>query len=147
MVQVKIRTARSEDAAGLRACIQAAYAPARQRGVLLPPVDEGVEEDIATNLVWVAEYDGAVAGGLIVAPVDDALHVMNLVVHPNAQGQGVARKLLSLAETHALTHGLSELRLATHRDMPENIALYQHLGWEENSREGVKVVMIKSVGG
>ncbi len=37
------------------------------------------------------------------------------------------------------------LRLSTHVDMPENVRLYIHLGWEETGRTGNKVQMKKNI--
>lgn len=145
MDKAMIRLARTQDAVALTECIQAAYAPVATRGVSLPSVDEGVAEDIAANLVWVAEIDGRVIAGLIAQQVSDALHILNLVVHPDGQGQGLAKSLMALAQSFAATRGLQEMRLATHRDMPENVALYRHLGWLVEDQDGVKIIMSKQL--
>jgi len=66
-------------------------------------------------------------------------------VHPDFAGQGLGRVLMDKAEAEARALGLAELRLATHVGLPENVALYAHLGWQENGREGNKVLMRKTL--
>ncbi len=50
---------------------------------------------------------------------------------------------MELAEAETLEQGFHELRLNTHVDMPENVQLYTHLGWEETGQRGNKVSMRK----
>ena len=145
MSKAMIRVAVPGDAVALIECIRAAYAQAAARGVDLPPVADGIVDDISTHLVWVAELHGKVVAGLIAGHVGQALHIMNLAVHPDGQGRGIAKALLDLAETVAAVQGVKELRLATHQDMPENVALYCHLGWEVEDVDGIKVLMTKPV--
>ena len=47
----RIRRAEQTDVAEMAACFAAAYAPARAEGVSLPPVSEGLDEDIRDHLV------------------------------------------------------------------------------------------------
>lgn len=142
-----IRRASPTDAPGIIACITAAYAPVQDRGVSLPPVAEGVPEDIRAGLVWVSEDAGQIRGILVAGQNGEAFHVMNLAVQPDAGGRGVGRALLDHAEHVAKELGCRLMRLATHRDMPENVALYTHLGWQVDGQDGVKVLMAKPVSG
>ena len=138
-----IRPAEEEDAATLIRCIDAAYAVYKDRVADLPAVAEGVLDDITANRVWVAELDGVVVGGLVLIQKDVFAILANVAVDPRYAGRGLGRDLIEHAEAMCREAGLSELRLATHVGMPENIRLYCHLGWRESGRSGNKVHMTK----
>lgn len=144
---MEIRRATIGDATAISTCIEAAYAGYRQAGIALPPVSDGVAEDIRDNQVWIAEVRGAVAGVLMAVAGDVAWHLANIAVDPEYSGQGVGRRLLALLEHAALAADARELVLTTHVEMPQNVALYQHLGWSETGREGNKVFMRKALKG
>ena len=69
--------------------------------------------------------------------------IFNLAVSPEAQGKGIARQLLAVAEAKAVEAGLSVLRLRTHRLMRATREMYTHLGWVEVEVSGNTVVMQK----
>lgn len=138
-----IRRAAEHDAVPLKTCIDAAYAPYRKRIRDLPPVSEGVADDIRSNLVWVAELDNSIVGGLILVLNDKHAILANIAVDPAFKGMGIGRGLINQAETHCRKLKKAELRLSTHIDMPENVRLYEHLGWKQIERSGNKVRMTK----
>ena len=140
-----IRRAEHRDADALTNCIDAAYAPYAARIVDLPPVSADCAEEIAKYQVWVAEIENNVVGGLVMIPEDGFMRLANIAVHPDHMGAGLGRALIMLAETESLDQGYRELRLVTHVDMPENIRLYVHLGWEQDHRRGNKVSMKKMI--
>ncbi|MFD3188956.1 GNAT family N-acetyltransferase [Sedimentitalea sp. HM32M-2] len=135
-----IRRARVSDAADLARCIEAAYAAARDSGVSLPPVAQGVEEDIRQHLVWVA-VDGPICGGIVLSVTGEAAHMINIAVEPRCAGCGVGRRLIETALAEARQRNAVRIDLATHVDMPENVSLYRHLGWRETGRTDRKVTM------
>jgi len=139
---MRIRRADLIDAKGLAACIDAAYAPARARGIDLPPVSEGVDQDIRDHLVWVTE-DCDIRGGIVVAMHGNRAHLVNIAVHPASGGQGIGKQLIETALGVAQDRGALWMDLATHVDMPENVVLYGHLGWQETGREANKVLMTR----
>lgn len=145
MTRWTIREAQPSDAEALAACIEAAYADARARLPDLPDVSAGLADDIANHTVWVAESNDTIVGGLILMVRDDVALLANVAVDPACAGQGIGRGLIDRAEQHCRTLNLPELRLSTHVDMPENVALYTHLGWAENGRSGTKIHMSKSL--
>jgi GNAT superfamily N-acetyltransferase len=53
---------------------------------------------------------------------------------PRAQNTGLGSRLLGLAEQHALTMGLPEIRLYTNEAMTENLAYYLRHGYAETHR-------------
>lgn len=136
-----IRRAEPGDAAGLAVCMEAAYAAYAARLDDLPAVSEGLEADIATNWVWVGERDGDIVGGAVLVVADGYGVLANVAVAPAAQGSGLGRALIERVEIEACKLGLAVLRLSTHVAMPENVRLYERLGWQETGRAGAKVMM------
>lgn len=143
MARWKIRSATTQDATTLAACIDAAYAGYRERIKDLPPVSEGIADDIKSNLVWVAEFDRSIVGGLILVLEDEYAMLANVAVDPDRAGMGIGRGLIEYAELQCRRLKKGELRLSTHVAIPENVSLYEHLGWKETSRSGNKVYMTK----
>jgi ribosomal protein S18 acetylase RimI-like enzyme len=131
-----LRRAAPADAERLTEVLQAAYAPFQ--GLGLPPVTEGIVEDIRDHNVWVAEVDGEVQGGIVVVLGGHA-HIANLAVHPDAGGHGVGKALMDKAVTAAMTAGHATIRLTTHADMIATQGFYRGLGWVETGRDGDKV--------
>lgn len=140
-----IRPAQAADATALAACIDAAYAQYSDRISDLPPVSEGCAEDIAVNQVWVAVHGDDVVAGLVLVAGDGFLKLANLAVRPDHAGKGLGRRLIELSVSEAKRQGYGEMRLNTHVDMPDNVRLYQHLGWVEVSRSNNTVSMKKSL--
>ena len=89
--------------------------------------------------------EGEVAAGLVVIPENGFMMLANVAVHPRHTGIGLGRALVALAEREASEQGFREIRLSTHVDMPENVRLYRHLGWNETGRDGNKVSMAKEI--
>jgi GNAT superfamily N-acetyltransferase len=143
MARSEIRRATPADANNISACIDAAYQPVLARGIKLPAVSEGVSDDVRQNLVWVIETEAGIVAGLIAAKTKDGLHIANLFVDPAAQGQGHAVALMQQAERVAGRLSSRQMHLATHRDMPENVAFYTRLGWQVVARDQDKIMMSK----
>ncbi|USG60324.1 GNAT family N-acetyltransferase [Sneathiella marina] len=140
-----IREAQLADAEALAKCIDAAYAKYADRISDLPPVSEGCAEEITNNQVWVAVDAGTIVAGLVLIPKTAFMKVANLAVHPDYGGKGLGGKLMDISEREALRQGFKEMRLSTHCQMPENIQLYTHLGWQEISRAGNTISMRKFI--
>ena len=140
-----LRKATLSDAQALAECMRAAYGVYRSRlkGKTLPPMSVNYANEIQTYPVWVAESEGRLVGGLILMPEENHMTLANVAVHPQFQGNGLGRGLMALAEAQAKQHGYSELRLATHGALTENVSLYAHLGWSETGRDEDRVYMRK----
>lgn len=143
MTEVIVRRAVMADATALADCFAAAYAGYADTIADLPDVSSGIDEDIAQNLVWVCEQNGHIVGGAVLVLAGAVATLANVAVHPGAGGQGLGRTLIDTVEHYARNAGCTELRLATHIQMPANVALYARLGWQETSRRGSKVLMSK----
>ncbi len=145
MTDWTIRRAEATDAVSLAICIDAAYAVYADKGIVLPMVSEGIEDDIRDNLVWVAVLDGRIIGGLVLSLQEDHARLVNIAVDPSASGMGLGRALIERAEQMVRKLRFKKLTLTTHVDIPQNVGLYQHLGWREIKRAGNKVYMEKAV--
>jgi ribosomal protein S18 acetylase RimI-like enzyme len=137
-----LRSATQVDVAGLTAVLAAAYAPFQTLG--LPPVTEGIAEDIRDHNVWVAELDGIVRGGIVLVLGTQA-HIANLAVHPDASGHGIGAALIDQALAAAAAAGHRQVQLATHAEMTATQAFYQKTGWEAAGRDGNKVYFTRQL--
>jgi GNAT superfamily N-acetyltransferase len=124
-----------------------AYAIYEQRmgGVSLPPMNVDYLHEIRHYPTWVVESAGRVLGGLIMVFDNAQASIANIAVDPGFQGQGIGGTLMKFAESKAVENGFSELRLATHPLLSENISLYQHLGWKETGRDESRIFMQKKI--
>jgi ribosomal protein S18 acetylase RimI-like enzyme len=132
-----LRRAHVDDARALADVAVAAYEgylPRFPRGLRPGPMDADYRAAIEHAETWVAEYDGVLAGFLVLAPRPDHLLLENVAVRPEFQGRGLGRRLLALAEARAADHGLGEIRLFTHATMVENQRLYERLGYVQTDR-------------
>lgn len=142
-----IRAATAEDADGLKNCMRSAYSAYRERmgGQKLPPMDVDYLSEIKHYPTWVVESQGKIVAGLIMVFDNKQASIANIAVDPGCQGQGIGGALMKFAESQAGQNSFSELHLATHVLLKENISLYQHLGWKETGRDKVKVFMKKEI--
>jgi GNAT superfamily N-acetyltransferase len=131
---ISVRTAGPDDAAVVHALTQAAFAGQER---LTPPSGalSETEDDVRAQLAaWPGglAYDGDTAVGAyrLEEHDDGTLHVRRVSVHPDARGRGVARALIAHAEAYARSLGRAELRLGCRDELPDNVALFQHLGYE-----------------
>jgi len=146
MVDVwEIRKAVHEDTTGLTDCMVRAYESYCERldGRRLPSMDVDYGDEIDGYPSWVAVKDGVVGGGLIMVFKENYASIANIAVHPDFQGQGLGGALMRFAETVARKEGYTEMRLATHVLLTENVSLYGHLGWNETGRDDMRVYMSK----
>lgn len=87
---------------------------------------------LAEGLVWVMEDDdGALVGFAACQAFQDALHLWELAVRHDRQGQGVGRALVAAAVAEARRLELPAVTLTTFRDIAWNAPLYARLGFRE----------------
>ena len=136
MNTVSTRRARSEDREALEAIAVAAYSPYLERmGGLRPaPLDADYAASIARDVVWVAELGGRVAGFVVLVDEPEATLLENVAVHPDFQGSGIGRRLMTIAEDYARAADKSAMRLYTHSTMCENRRFYSRLGYVETEQ-------------
>lgn len=133
-----IRTGTPADLPAVEQIVEATYSPyiARMGKKPGPMLDDYAARQRNGEL-WVWEQDGRVAGVLVLLEEPDRLLLDNVAVAPEAQGQGVGKRLIAFAEAEAARRGYHEIALYTHVCMTENQALYRRLGWDETGRRTV----------
>ncbi|MBR0649548.1 GNAT family N-acetyltransferase [Roseomonas terrae] len=129
------RRATPGDAAALRDLVLAAYTPwvaiiGRQPG----PMTDDYTARIAAGEAWVVDGAGGLLGAIILEDTPDGLLIDNVAVAPEAQGIGLGRTLMALAEAEARRRGHARLWLYTHEKMTSNVILYNRLGYVETHR-------------
>ncbi len=130
-----IRPAGPRDLAMVRACAERAYAPYVPRmGSKPAPMVADFEAQIDAGMVHVCERKGRIAGFIVLYPRGDHIHVENVAVFPERQGQGLGKALLDFAEAEAARHGVAAVELYTNAKMTENLRLYPRLGYREVGR-------------
>ncbi len=130
MANLTLRTASTADIAAVGALIQAAYAPwVEVIGAVPKPMQDDYAKAIAQGRVDVYDAPQGIAAILMLVEQPGAMLLENIAVAPWAQGQGIARRLIQLAEDRARAAGLPRIHLYTHARMVSNIALYQRAGY------------------
>ncbi len=130
-VSVLLRLATEDDVDAVRAIARRAYHGYIERlGREPAPMGADYERLISAGQVTVCEVDGDVVGVLVLISDPSGLHIENVAVEPNRQGEGFGRALLDHAETEALRRGITRIHLYTNEAMTENLAIYEHLGYQ-----------------
>jgi len=144
-----IRAATNADVPAVVALIDAAY---RHYIPLLGgrrprPMDDDQAARVASGELFLLEDEGSLLGVVTMGVVDDAVHIFNFAVHPDAQGRGLLRQLMGFAEATAKERKLPRLTLYTNAAMTRNRAIYAHLGFrqlrEETSPGGYQTVFME----
>lgn len=135
-----IRSANAADTDAAVAVIDAAYAPFISAGLDLPPVSEGIADDIQDHHVWVGLVEGRIMG-VVVLVFSEVAHLANLAVHPDCAGHGLGSALIDTATKSAKDAGLGKITLTTHIAMKKTLALYERIGWTQVGQDGNKVYL------
>jgi serine/threonine-protein kinase len=105
----------------------------------------GLGRAIADQRVWVASYDGEVAGYVEASVVDGRAHVDQVSVRPGAGRRGIGRALVRHVEAWGRERGLDGTTLTTFRDVPWNGPWYARLGYrplaDDEIGPGLRAVM------
>ncbi|AZO44495.1 GNAT family N-acetyltransferase [Mesorhizobium sp. M7D.F.Ca.US.005.01.1.1] len=149
---IRLRPATPANAAAIRDIVRTAYAkwvPVIGREPL--PMRADYEKAVAEHPFDLAVEDGAIVGMIETVLTDDHLWIENVCVAPQAQGRGIGRLLLELAERKAIEAGRLELRLLTNGAFEANVSLYKKHGYvidrEEPFMGGMTVYMSKRLAG
>jgi GNAT superfamily N-acetyltransferase len=127
-----VEAARAEEAALLLAIQKAAFEQeARACGVPdIPPMTQSLgafEADLATHVVLAARLEGRLVGMVHGRLESGTCHVGRLAVHPDVQGRGIGRRLLTALE--ARFPGARRFELFTGARSEGNLRLYTALGY------------------
>jgi GNAT superfamily N-acetyltransferase len=132
---VTVRPAGQGDADVLRRIAAAAYQPYVARiGRPPAPMTADYDQAVRSGHAWLAVQDGQPVGFAVLIAQPGYLLLENVAVLPTAQGRGIGARLLGLAEEHARSLGLGEIRLYTNEAMTENLAYYPRRGYTETHR-------------
>jgi ribosomal protein S18 acetylase RimI-like enzyme len=132
---VTIRLAGPGDVDALGAIAAAAYEKYIPRiGRAPAPVTADYAQAVRSGQAWAATEDSEVVGFVVLIARPGYLLLDNVAVLPAAQNRGVGGRLLGLAEEHARSLDLGEIRLYTNEAMTENLAYYTRHGYVETHR-------------
>lgn len=135
MTSPNLRLATPLDIPAIQRIVRGAYSPYIARIGREPgPMSDDYAALIEAQCVQVLERDGAIDGLLVLIPETETLLLDNVAVSPHAQGLGLGRTLMAIAEQTALDLGYCSIRLYTNEAMVENLAIYQRLGYVETHR-------------
>ncbi|HEY9562313.1 MAG TPA: tRNA (adenosine(37)-N6)-threonylcarbamoyltransferase complex ATPase subunit type 1 TsaE [Nocardioides sp.] len=135
-----------EAAAEVLGVIQAAFGA---RPPLDPPAPalletlESVAAALATDGGLLLTENGVALGSLMFRREGDTLVLRRFGVVPEAQGSGVAGDLVRAAEEHAVSLGITGLRVVARVELPASVAFWDHNGFVQAGREGEKLHMVK----
>lgn len=93
-----------------------------------------IEEHIRAldeGAIFVAEKDGALAGFILLWPVDGRAHITELDVAERFQKQGIGRALVDAGEAWARDNGFQEITLTTFTEVSWNAPFYRSIGYED----------------
>jgi tRNA threonylcarbamoyladenosine biosynthesis protein TsaE len=146
--RIEVHEVGPERAADVVAVVHAAFGA---RPPLEPPAtatDETVEsvaEALAAHRGLLAVRGTVSVGAMVLEPDGDLLRMRRVSVHPDAQGAGVAGALVGSAERIAAAEGYDGLVLGARAELPDTVAFWRHLGYDEVEREGTWLTMAKAL--
>jgi GNAT superfamily N-acetyltransferase len=137
---LSINKATDEDVPIIQSMVDAAYTKYIDRiGKRPAPMDENYHQAIHTHTVLVLRETAKdqVVGAIVLDfdPSSDSVKIVNLVVHPAAQGHGYGRVLMNCAEDLARSQDYRALTLYTNVKMYENLGVYPKMGFHELERK------------
>ncbi|MBH5320360.1 GNAT family N-acetyltransferase [Paenibacillus sp. GSMTC-2017] len=114
-----------------------------------------IEESLSTGAEQALLYfkDELAVGSVRFTRNEKSLYFSRLSVSPIARGRGIAKSFLHWLEEHAKEQGISEMKCRVRMSIPQNIALYQSIGFIVIEEEEVinpngfpvKTVLMKKV--
>lgn len=99
---------------------------------------EAYRPHFEAGLLWLVDDAGEAVAFLAARIAGDRLHIDELDVRQDHQGQGLGRQLLAHAKAEALVRGLARLSLTTFRNIPWNAPYYARFGfcdWPQEDAE------------
>ena len=109
------------------------------------PSVEVLKNDVKLNQLWKFVENEIIVGILVLTEIEDleynnvnwltanckVLYVHRLAVHPNFQGKGFAKKLMSFAENYATKQNFKSVRLDTFSQNKKNQIFYKNRGYKK----------------
>lgn len=95
------------------------------RGNFLDSLDSGYD-------AWVVrEAGGRLAGYFLLMPVVDEMHLLNITVRPDLQGQGLGSRLMDKVRELTEATGMQSILLEVRPSNQHALAVYRHLGFAQ----------------
>jgi len=132
---MRIRPVAAAELTALQDIERAAGAAFREVGMVAIAEDEPFGVDVLEGYrrqgrAWVAAGgDNRPVAYLIGEPVDAALHIEQVSVHPDFAHRRIGEALLAYAAERAREEGLTGLTLTTFAEVPWNAPYYERLGF------------------
>ncbi len=81
---------------------------------------------------WVLrETNGRLAGYILMMPVVDEMHLLNITVRPDLQGQGLGGRLLDKVRERTREAGMASILLEVRPSNTHALSVYQHIGFTQ----------------
>lgn len=130
-----IRLAKAEDASLVHVVMMAAFEEYRYIDIPSSALSEtvhSIQESLSHNKEQACLYieNETPIGSARFKLNEDFLYFSRLSVCPEARGKGVAKSMLSWLETYARQHGKGEVRCQVRMSAPQNIKLYESIGYK-----------------
>ncbi|TCS07385.1 GNAT family N-acetyltransferase [Rhizobium sp. BK418] len=90
---------------------------------------ESLAEKAKAEIAYAVENDGRLTGCMFLRPEVDCLYIGKLAVLPSAQGKGIGRRLLDIAEETARGLDLPSLRIETRVELVDNHSTFSAWGF------------------
>lgn len=131
-----IRLATPADLPAVQQIVETSYADYIPLiGRLPAPMDADYVAAIEAGQLYV--LGNPTLGCLVMFPEGAAIEIDMIAVAPQAQGQGIGRRLLDFAADHARSTCRSKLALYTNAKMARNVVIYQKYGFTVTHRATV----------
>lgn len=109
------------------------------------PSQQTIKEDIKKGNLYVAKKGETILGSIVLdeemepehqqvkwlVPIQSALYLHRLVVHPNYQGEGTGKALMKFADEYAKKHGYTSIRLDAYEENEIARNLYRQFGYKQ----------------
>lgn len=135
---LSLRRAAREDAPGIAALAEAAYAHYIPVINAIPqPMQADYAELVASGEVWIAGDSENPDASLVLRPEEECLLLWSIAVAPRNQGLGFGNALLDFCSQRARDLQKTVLRLFTNVLMQSNRDWYERRGFSETHREQI----------
>jgi N-acetylglutamate synthase-like GNAT family acetyltransferase len=138
---VSVREATSADACGILACLSAAFEVYREKYTAAAFADtvltlETLHGRFQEMTVFVAtENSGEIVGTIACSVINpEEGHIRGMAILPNAQGSGVAARLLAHAEAHYRQRNCKRISLDTTAPLQRAIRFYERSGFSPSGK-------------
>ena len=127
----------------LKICTRGLYSRGIDQWDDLYPTQEIFSDDLRSGTLFLCRLEGKLAGAIVFNEVQDPVYldiswnwttprigvIHRLMVHPEFQGQGLAKRIMTSIEVKAVKQGYVTMRLDAFTGNPPALRLYPLLGY------------------